>query len=87
MVAIITSVIKEKRGTNVENICIKYAIVTMILFLSGCGYKAPPYYEKPTSANGFVRCVMMLVIIGSGVAGLYTLLSLCRQNLKVLGHQ
>jgi predicted small lipoprotein YifL len=27
-------------------------IVTMILFLSGCGYKAPPYYEKPTSANG-----------------------------------
>ncbi|WP_291750916.1 MULTISPECIES: lipoprotein [unclassified Sulfuricurvum] len=26
-------------------------IVAIILFLSGCGYKAPPYYEKPAPAK------------------------------------
>ncbi|HEX5329278.1 hypothetical protein [Sulfuricurvum sp.] len=26
-------------------------IVAVILFLNGCGYKAPPYYEKPTPAK------------------------------------
>jgi len=26
-------------------------MVAIILFVSGCGYKAPPYYEKPTPAK------------------------------------
>jgi predicted small lipoprotein YifL len=24
----------------------------LIVGLSGCGHKAPPYYEKPTDVNG-----------------------------------
>jgi PBP1b-binding outer membrane lipoprotein LpoB len=51
MVAIITSVIKEKGGT-MSKIYLFSVIVTVILFLSGCGYKAPPYYEKPASDKG-----------------------------------
>jgi predicted small lipoprotein YifL len=26
-------------------------IVAIIVFVSGCGYKAPPYYEKPAAAK------------------------------------
>ncbi|WP_295010741.1 hypothetical protein [Sulfuricurvum sp.] len=26
-------------------------MVFIILFVSGCGYKAPPYYEKPAAAK------------------------------------
>jgi predicted small lipoprotein YifL len=26
-------------------------IVAILLFLNGCGYKAPPYYEKPVVAK------------------------------------
>lgn len=50
MVAIITSVIKEKGGT-MSKIYLFSVIVAVILFLSGCGYKAPPYYEKPAVAK------------------------------------
>ncbi len=26
-------------------------VAALIMLLSGCGYKAPPYYEKPASAK------------------------------------
>lgn len=25
--------------------------LTIMLFVSGCGYKAPPYYEKPKDSS------------------------------------
>jgi hypothetical protein len=51
MVAIITSVIKD-RGERMSKIFALSVMVLIILFLSGCGYKAPPYYEKPSEAKG-----------------------------------
>jgi len=50
MVAIITSVIKEKGGI-MSKIYLFSVIVAVILFLNGCGHKAPPYYEKQTAAK------------------------------------
>ncbi len=29
-------------------------MVAIVLFLSGCGYKAPPYYEKPAAKDSHV---------------------------------
>ncbi|HLD23299.1 MAG TPA: hypothetical protein VJA83_05100 [Sulfuricurvum sp.] len=51
MVAIITSVIKEKRGDTILKLFALSVMVAIILFLNGCGYKAPPYYEKPAAAK------------------------------------
>lgn len=50
MVAIITSVIKEKGGI-MSKIYLFSIIVAIILFLNGCGHKAPPYYEKQIVAK------------------------------------
>jgi hypothetical protein len=51
MVAIITSVIKEKGKIDMAKIVAGIIITAVIVLLSGCGYKAPPYYEKPVPAK------------------------------------
>ena len=51
MVAIITSVIKEKVKIDMAKIVAGIVITAAIVLLSGCGYKAPPYYEKPVPAK------------------------------------
>ena len=50
MLAIITSVIKEKR-IIMSKLYTMSMIAALIVLLSGCGYKAPPYYEKPALAK------------------------------------
>ncbi len=35
-----------------SKLCRCGVIAAVILFLSGCGYKAPPYYEKPAPEKG-----------------------------------
>lgn len=54
MVAIIPSLLKtwHREKEMIKLLIIALTGAALILSLSGCGYKAPPVYEKPISDKG-----------------------------------
>ncbi len=53
MVAIIPSLMKIGIGKKMTKLlAIAFINTTLLVSLSGCGYKAPPFYEKQTNEKG-----------------------------------
>lgn len=53
MVAIIPSLMKIGTGKKMTRLlAIAFINAALLVSLSGCGYKAPPFYEKQTHDKG-----------------------------------